>query len=436
MNNAILFAFHFIFIGTLLGLYFKFDKNTNHRKLLIFILIIKIIAGWALGCLYFFYYKDGDTIQYYLEAQKVYNKLFPSIKDYFSYAFLNDYTKVGYGTTMYPTAFAFYKLMAPLYAFCGKNYWLMSMYCSLFSAIGTYNLILTIKYLYPKFYMPTLLSTLFFPTVVLWSAGLMREPIVIGAMCFLLSMALKFKSRVMISWWMYLLIPIFLYWVLIFKYYYFMAFVPMLFLIIISRWQFNKFILMAFSVFSFVFFIFIVQKIHLNFQLSKIFPLVVANHDGNIEFSYFSVKGRPINPQNVVLFYHLEGNANSFLINLPKAIYSGFFLPQITDTNKVIKIVTGFENTILFFLFLYCSCKLLYKSDYKILITKEFIWCMVMILPLAILLPFTSPNLGSLARYKIAYLPFLSAILIYYSGLCDFLLKLIASKNVLGIKNK
>ena len=435
MTDFVVFVIHFLLLGAVAAYFIIKEKNTSKTYLLFFVLIMKVLAGWALGVLYFYYYKDGDTIQYHLEAQKAFHKLSPSIVNYLKYVFLNDYTVVGYGEKMYPTAFAFYKLITPLYGFCGGNYLLMSMYCSIFSGLGVYRLLLIINNLYPKFFYPLLISLLLFPSVLLWSAGLMREPIVIGAMCFLLVFALKWKSKHRLTWWEILTIPIFFYWILIFKYYYFMAFVPMLTLIIINRWKLKAFTVSILSIAFFIIFIFIIQKIHLNFTLSKLIPLVVANHDGNIEFSYYSVKGRAINPQNVVLFYHLDANASNFLHNLPKALYAGLFLPQITDINNLVKIPTGIENTFLFFLFLFSMVKILYFKDYQILKSKEFLWCIVFILPLALILPLTSPNLGSLARYKVAYLPLLAAILIYYSGICEFLKLAPFLKNEAGIKN-
>ncbi len=109
-----------------------------------YILSLKVTAGLFLGILYFNYYKVGDTVTYFQDLDLL-NKLFYSkMEDYIS---LVVYNKMPEGSAYavltfdQDRAFTFVRILSPFYILSGSNYWLLSIYLSIFSFTGFWILL-------------------------------------------------------------------------------------------------------------------------------------------------------------------------------------------------------------------------------------------------------------------------------------------------------
>ena len=99
---------------------------------------------------------------------------------------------------------------------------------------------------------------------------------------------------------------------------------------------------------------------------------------------------------------------SEILSNVPKALHAGLFRPSIYDQTPIWGWLHRAENLVLTILVLMSFILVLKEKpsvDWPLLIAS-----ICGILLLAILLPLSTPNFGTLVRYKNAYMPYLFLI--------------------------
>ena len=381
----------------------KLNSNSLIANSYYYILAYKVAAGMFLGV---FYYNSGDTFRYYNDLD-VCSKIF--YKDFGSYlellflgkippAFMSDIQYLEH-----PRALLFVQILSPFYIFTGSNYWMLSVYLSLFSFIGALVLSNTLINIYNLNPLAILFSFFGFPSVVLWSSGLMKESLIFGIICLIISFFLNilfFRSRKSASF--FPIIIIFSLILLVLKFYYF----AVLFAVLLP-YCFVKYYAIKFGDIKFkksyqaivlllliIIFSFIVTVCHPMLNLNVITEMVYSNYLETIRNS---------NNNNIFTFEGLSSDPLSFIRHIPKAFIYGLFSPFLWQCKKVISFVNWLENTlviILFITFLFSN----FRKNLKIGI--EEISIVIYIVILSVFMAFASPNMGSLVRYKIGYLPF------------------------------
>jgi hypothetical protein len=110
----------------------------------------------------------------------------------------------------------------------------------------------------------------------------------------------------------------------------------------------------------------------------------------------------------------IEPTWSSVLSKFPQATFAGLFRPMLIESRSVLMLVSGLENSLLLFLFLY----ILYRSrvvHFIALLRKNPLlqMCYVFAIGYAFMIGVTTPNFGALVRFKIPMVPlFLSALFI------------------------
>ena len=113
-----------------------------------------------------------------------------------------------------------------------------------------------------------------------------------------------------------------------------------------------------------------------------------------------------------VNYTDLNPNWGSIVLNSPWALISGLFRPFVFEINSLFQLVISIENTLLLLLSVY-NMKYLTRIPYssnRLLIVSALVY----IILLAIFLTLSTPNFGTLSRYRIGFLPFLFCLLLYY----------------------
>ncbi|MDH5381038.1 MAG: hypothetical protein OEW75_09300, partial [Cyclobacteriaceae bacterium] len=135
-------------------------------------LFFKIISGLSIGALYYYYYQQGDTIAYFSDA--VYLRSFASSYpiEYLKYIFFNEIHSDFGNYLLYsdfaPRAVFFAKIVSIVNLLCFDNYWLTSLFFSLFSFTSLFLLCNILINVYKKLYFPAIVSLLFLPGFVFW----------------------------------------------------------------------------------------------------------------------------------------------------------------------------------------------------------------------------------------------------------------------------
>ncbi len=370
-------------------------------------LFLKVFSGIALGLLYFNYYGAGDTISYWQDGKVVGQAILsdPSM----GISFLWDETSVTIDDLINdkPRSLFFVKISAILSIVSGNNYWLMATLISFVSFFGAWFIFKTTIAIFPEARLASAISFLFFPSVVFWSSGLIKESIGLASVFFLSGIFLLSIMNKKIAWWQWIvgLLSLWVGWNL--KYYWIAVFLPVIITTLVVA-----FIVKGFSVVKrlevviwlglFIIILFIGTSIHPNFYPSRFLDVIVQNNEA---FNSLS------KPESAIHYNNLTPTMTSLLVNTPQALVGGFFRPFIWEQNNLFSLLAGIENLILLLLVASAlpSIVRLFTSPNRLIGIAAITYCVI----LAVFLALSTPNFGTLSRYKIGFLPFLVFLLLY-----------------------
>ncbi|MDQ3395057.1 MAG: hypothetical protein M3512_13215 [Bacteroidota bacterium] len=403
--------------------FFAFKKISQEplKKYFLPGLILKYLAGISVGLVYTYYYKSGDTFIFYHDAL-IYNELaFQSPIKYIKSFLTNEIPDPLYGILQYsgqPRALLTSKILSIFTLLTNGNYWLSGMYFSLFSYLGMWYLANEIAKKYPSTKFAAAFGFLFFPSVVFWSSGILKESLIMGALSFLAGFIIAnlptFKNR---SWLNLIWISIMLLLLWQLKYYYLAVFLSVFITLIIISIIFKKFPQLFRNLIGYYILWILIFMLILGASTSLYPTLSIENFLFFLLDTHNAIYQKS-SPENLVHYYNLSASFSSLLINFPIALFAGLFRPGLWDINSLIGILPSLEST-----YILISAFFALKSiKNKIAFPDKMILfsLLVYILLLAVLMAFASPNFGTLIRYKIGYLPFI----IYLVSIDNPLLKL------------
>ncbi len=369
-------------------------------------LVIKYIAGILLGMLYFGYYREGDTILFHEDAMRLARLIYDYPGQYFSILIYNSQSNEVWETlklTDQPRAFYMAKVLSFFYILTNGNYWVSGFYFSFFAYSGLWTLADKLSTYFPWTRIAAIIAFLFFPSVVFWSSGISKESISIGLLTWIIALYVPTfargmnipKRKVLISF-----ILLFLLWML--KYYYAAALVSilaptMIIGILKSRsmglkWNFTRQYLYWLS--FIVWFIVIASLLHPNLRLDNIMDVIVSNNRLLVQMS---------NPEDLIHFVNLDSSFLSFARNIPTAIFAGLFQPLAWEAGGFPKIIAGIENVIIlvFAILAFINILRINISNNGILVVAAIAYIVIS----ASFLALSTPNMGTLARYKVGFIP-------------------------------
>jgi hypothetical protein len=148
-------------------------------------LTVKIIGSVFIGLLYMYYYGGGDTYEYHRQAQVINHSFFDSpakwIKLILHTANWYDGDTYDYISKMpfYQTTANYYvcSIAALLGLIVGSFYLPTAILFAVFSFTGIWALFRTFSHIYPSYTKQLSVAILFFPSVVLWGSGLLKDSI-------------------------------------------------------------------------------------------------------------------------------------------------------------------------------------------------------------------------------------------------------------------
>jgi len=417
----------------ILGLIFwLFSKTAQFALHSIFMpaVFLKIIAGISLGLIYQFHYGGGDTFTLYHDAEHLGSMLFSNPGGYFGYLFSSESSLLSQPLVYsdQPRALFLVKILSFIHGLTGANYWIMAAYLSLISFIGLWFVTEEMIRFYGINPLVSAIAFLLYPSVVFWSSGLIKESISTTLICLLVFLFHRFFFRLKFG-----LLPLvssgILAWLLYsLKYYYAAILLPILitaflveFLKLNSpRIQSSGSKQIKYWALIFIVMIGMASTVHPNLNLDNILTAIVSNHDLTLAASENS---------GVIHYSDLKPEAGSIILNFPLALFSGLFRPWVGDASSIFSILTGIENFFLLILFGWALFNLR-KAKSQGQLNLVFTGVMYVALT-ASLLALSSPNFGSLTRYKVGFLPFFILLILSnnplvprYAGRLKALLKL------------
>ena len=378
-------------------------KASGHLKKVLWpALLLKIAAGVALGLVYKYYYAHGDTFSFFADATQMTSLARRDTVEYLKFLFQDNSTEtVLTGISHEPRSLFFVKIVSVVALCTGDNYWIASMYFSFVSFLAAWWLIKILTHLIPSVSRAAVVAFLFFPSVVFWSSGILKESVAFAALCILAGVFVAVWKRQRLTFLAYTVtvMATFVLWHV--KYYYLGVFLPMVLCCLLVRLLFRASFLkqslaaevLAFSLLAVVSVV-VITFAHPNFSMHRIFEVVVENYRAYENIS---------SPGNMIHYDQLEPTLKSMAAHAPWALFSGLFRPFVFEADTLFKWWVGIENLVLFFL---CFSALYYvrrgQGADRVLAMGVVFYVVI----LCVFLSLSAPNLGTLSRYKVGFLPF------------------------------
>lgn len=401
-------------VAILWGILIKVGRQESGASRLLFwsAAIIKLTSGLLLGFIYLNYY-DGDTFVYFHDATKL---TFVARTHFVRYVhLLLGAQDPVLATLIYsqPRALFMVKLVSLVNLISFDNYWISSAWLSLLSFLASWQLFKTIERLFRNGTTAAAVAFLFFPSVVFWSSGIVKETVASLAI-YLLSAALLrlwFGERLRWRHYLLLVVAIFLLWEL--KYYDAVVFIPVAVAAFVTHWITGSTLERKFPT-HLIFLVILAgllvvgSQLHPNFYPDRLMNVIVENY--NVYQSYSG-------PHQSIKYYNLQPDATSLLLNTPWAIVSGFFRPFLFEAGNGFQTMAAAENLVTLVLcisFIVAPIRHPAPKN-KLLGLSTLTYCIL----LCALLALSTPNFGTLVRYRVGFLPFFIFLVTYRNSLVE-----------------
>ena len=365
-------------------------------------LILRICGGLFLGVLYNGYYTGGDTWVYFNDAMAVASLVREGWSDYLDFLWTGHHSSLPQLGEVPPRALFFTKLTSVAVLLSGGNYWLASCWFSLASFLSAWFLVREISSIKSSWRGPALFSFFFVPSVVCWSSGLIKESLAMSALCYIVIVFLRLWSAKRISiWYLITLLPaLWLLWGL--KYYYLAILLPVMVTEIIMqcliRPRFaglSRYADVLLWVVLFMIPVAIVSVLHPNFYPQRLLDVIVSNYE---VFHAIS------EPHDVVHYPGMAAEPSSIILHAPKALVAALFRPFIWEASNVIQFLAAGENLVVLVLtFGFVIAVVKGRNPPGSSLALPLIMYFTL---LGIFLALSTPNFGTLSRYRVGFEPF------------------------------
>ena len=369
---------------------------------------VKLTAGICLGLVYSYHYRLGDTLGFFADAVLLNNLAGENFDQYLG-ALISGTPPIELSNHE-PRAFFFTALVSIVNFLSGKNYWLSSLWFSLFSFLCVWYFLQQLTVLLPALRRAGVIAFLFFPSVVFWSSGIVKESVGFGALCLVAGIFCRIMQGKKLSWYEYVPLIVALWLLLNLKYYWAAVFVPSVLTTLVVYWLVERRVsgtwpLVTCWLAIFIFFCWAASFTHPNFYLETFLGVIRQNHDEFVRVS---------NPDNVIHFAVQVNSWSDVVVNAPWAIISGLFRPLPHEAHGITGVVGSLENLAILGLVLLKFFRLRsVKGSQRLLLLSVLAYSLL----LCIFLAMSTPNFGTLSRYRIGFLPFFMMIVLHNNPL-------------------
>lgn len=422
----------FILIPLYLGiiLFFSIARKNDHieskpyYKYYVPGLFLKIGGGIALCLIYTFYYTTGgDTLNYFDSDLAMINLLFKDPSCFFNILFVGNINSEQYSWFDYNTTWPYYwgdhnsffviRVTCLIVLLGMKSFLTSTILLAWLSYLGNWKLYEMFCEEFPSLYKRMAVAILFIPSVAFWGSGLLKDTITYSACCWftyafysgLIKRRAFFKNIIIIVLTSALIMAI--------KPYILYCLLPG-----VGIWlSFNYLRNIKNS-----FFRMFIGPLIISLALFSAF-FMLQQFGGNMgRFSMDEVLERAVITQNDLVKDYYGGNTfdigsfdatiPSMLSKSPAALMAGLFRPFLWEAGSIVMILSALENAFLLYLTIsillqFTKLKIIKSFKEKPLVVFSFVFAMFF----AFMVGLTTPNFGSLVRYRIPAIPFFLASL-------------------------
>ncbi|HEX6227524.1 MAG TPA: hypothetical protein VFZ52_24070 [Chryseolinea sp.] len=424
--KAVIVVLNLAFLGFFFFQIWRQEKS-DLRKFFVPALALKLASGILLGLLYTFYYSIGDTFLYFQDGVRLAALARTDIASYFSFLWAGDDSFPIWSTLAYqqPRAMFLSKVTSLFCLLTADNYWVTSMYFSGIAFVSAWIFVKKIDGRFTQERSAAILGFLFFPSVIFWSAGIIKESLAMASLFFLSFIFLKtwWRQKINGMEWLLIVLALWLVWNL--KYYYLAIFLPVVFTALALRYVLSKFIIKNLAIkillwcLLFTLPLLIISILHPNFYVERFTDVVVS--------SYYQFEGIS-NSEDMIHYKDLKPTPVSMMTNSPWALFSGLFRPFITEARALLQWLIAIENLILLMLATAAvtQTKKLVASPYRLLLFSIIMYSIL----LCVFLALSTPNFGTLSRYRVGFLPYFVFVISIENPFINKLMRLKIFRNL------
>lgn len=409
----------------LAGCWFIKLKNAHlpHYRFFLPALFVKFIGTILFCCVYMYHYKDGDAITYFKSSKLIGDLLFREPSVFFKILFTgdlsyDDLTKFDshkgvllFGNDTYTLSFI--RLITPLTLLSFGNFLTCSILLSAVTFIGLWKLYTVFSIEFPHLIKEIAFSIFFFPSVIFWSSGLLKDTVTISAVgWFIYSLYNLIGNKRTVSFFVGLIIssfilisikPYILYglvgassiWIAT----HYLKKIPLA----IERFFYAP-VIIAFFVCMSSFFVYAIAKEQGRFSVEKAQRTLTAKNVDN----------------RVASSFYLPALGNSFS-SVTKWVFANLnvtlFRPYYWEAKNFMMKCASIENVFLFGFLLW----LLFKFRVIFIFTHIFrnpllTFSFSFVIILSLIVGFSTDNFGTLDRFRVPVLPFYLALCFILKG--------------------
>ncbi|MCC6841103.1 MAG: hypothetical protein IT230_13180 [Flavobacteriales bacterium] len=429
-----------------IGFVFSRRKNLEVRlnpefRYYVWALYAKILGGVAFTLTYIYYYGNGDTLSYF-NSSVILSRMALSDTGNWLHALFSDNTMENYyrlfdNRTGYPMeyvylddhAYALVKFTSLLALFGFNSILLTVAMVSTLAYGGIWGFYRTLARYYPSLRGQLAFAVLFFPSVVFWGGGIMKDTFTFTGLCWFITAMdrIFFLKRNVASSWLLLLLASYV--MIAMKPYVFMMIVPAGLLWVLyyrvkrMRNVFLRLFLLPVGVLVVVGLAFFILT-KLEGSLGK---YSLGKALDTIMLTQADMKRSEQYGHNYFDLGEVDHTWGSVFSKFPQAVFAGLYRPTLADANNAVMVLTALENTFLLVLSLYILIRSRILFLFTLLLKNPLLQMFLLFsISYAFMIAITTPNFGAMVRFKIPLLPmFVSAL---------FIAKLILDRRLAAIR--
>ncbi len=304
------------------------------------------------------------------------------------------------------------------------KYMVINLFFSMISFSGVWRLYRFFYNLYPHLHKQLAMAILYLPTFVFWSSGILKDPICTGAMGWITYSLYEmfYHKKALLKNTIIVLIAG--YFLVSLKIYILVSYVPFLFLFLIMKnvnLIKNSIVKLLLGPALIIGSVFAGQQVIKKFEkeLGGYAADGIANQIKHQQDTYKEQAAQGIGESNFSLGVDFDGSMMSMIKMAPAAIIATLYRPFIWESTKISTLLSSLEALALMIF----TVSILFKVGPRTFlrtIAKDptITYCFLFALLFALFVGATTPNFGTLCRYKIPCMPFYVIALILIKDKC------------------
>jgi hypothetical protein len=378
---------------------------------------VKIIGAVALGLIYQFYYKGGDTYNYFYDTRIIWQAFldspFTAISIIFSdgkyHSDIQQYTQQIYFYTD-PHSFPVVRVAGFFALFTFYTYTLIAIFFAVSCFTGMWAMYEAWYDMYPKIHKQLAIACFFIPSVFFWGSGLMKDTITLAALGWLFHgfyFGLIKRQRLIVN---IIIIIISGFVIQVVKTYILLCFLPAA-----SLWLFLHYRSLIKSR--------VVRFVSLPFVLALSIPAAYfAVNKITEENSRYKLENIALTTQETAqwLLYvsnqqggsayslgEFDGSLGNLVSKFPQAVFITLYRPFLWETRNPVMLLSAIESTVFIVLTLGIFRRMkITKIVDSFQKQPVLLFCLLFAIVFSFGVGVASYNFGTLVRYKIPMMPF------------------------------